>query len=102
MRLLGQVTSLNMGCYHGVTEYCYFIHVFFFFPSFLTSLVSGSVASDLGFALHFLLGFSLYCRVGKVPRTAIEHRVIEFFKKGIHVTDPVEIMAVLVVYIVHA
>jgi len=27
--------------------------------SFLTSLVSGSVASDLGFVSHFSLGFSL-------------------------------------------
>jgi len=63
-RLLGQVTSLNIGCYHGVTEYCSPIPVFFFFfPSFLTSLVSGSVASDLGFALHFSLGFSVYFRL---------------------------------------
>jgi len=32
---------------------------FLFSSSFLTSLASGSVASDLGFALHFSLGVSL-------------------------------------------
>ena len=68
VRLVKQ-TSLNVWCYHRVIKYCSSISDF---SLSLTSLMSGSVASDLVLIFLFTFLFVVGCViVGHLPRTAI-------------------------------